>query len=481
MKKKLTNQLIIMTDEHTRKVLGCYGNSIVQTPNLDRLARIGTVFSNAYCNVPICVPSRASFATGQYAHSSGHWDNATPYTGTPESWGHALQKSGIQVGSIGKLHYRNSDDAVGFDFQTLPMHVVNGIGDVLGCVREPLPRRWKALSMAEEIGPGETSYNKYDRQVASEAVRWLKDATNKTEPWTLFVSLVAPHFPLIAPARFYELYENLQLMPSKPKPEPEHPWHEAMRNCQLMDNFTPAKTQIALRSYYALVSFVDELIGSILNTLKSLEIEDITQIIYTSDHGDNIGERSLWGKSNFYEESIGIPLIIAGPNVPIGKVCQTPVSLVDLYPTILETAELSIEAHKPGRSLTKIANEPDNNERVIFAEYHAMGSKNGAFMIRKGHWKYVHYVSMKPQLFDLACDPDEISDLSDSHEFADVIKNLESELRLICDPETVDQTAKTDQAKIIKLNGGVEAVVKKGGFGATPPPGVNPEYASIKS
>lgn len=102
-------------------------------------------------------------------------------------------------------------------------------------------------------------------------------------------------------------------------------------------------------------------------------------------------------------------------------------------------------------------------------------------MIRKGNWKYLYYVGMRPQLFDLERDPDEIFDLGDNHEFADVVKNLESELRLICDPETVDQTAKTDQAKIIELNGGVEAVVKRGGFGATPPPGVSPEYASVNS
>ena len=102
-------------------------------------------------------------------------------------------------------------------------------------------------------------------------------------------------------------------------------------------------------------------------------------------------------------------------------------------------------------------------------------------MIRKGYWKYAHYVGMRPQLFDLERDPDEMSDLGGNHEFANVVKNLESELRLICDPETVDRTAKADQAKIIELNGGVEAVVKKGGFGATPPPGVNPEYASNKT
>ena len=153
---------------------------------------------------------------------------------------------------------------------------------------------------------------------------------------------------------------NLKLMPSKSKPKPEHAWHEAMRNCQLMDNFTPEKTQIALTSYYGLVSFVDELIGKILTAVKSLELEDSTQIIYTSDHGDNIGERDLWGKSNFFEESVGIPLIIAGPDVPVGKVCKTPVSLIDIYPTILETANLSVESRKPGRSLTKIANEQNN-------------------------------------------------------------------------------------------------------------------------
>ena len=163
MEKRPVNQLILMTDEHTRKVLGCYGNKIVKTPHIDRLAREGTLFENAYTNVPICVPARASFATGDYAHRSHHWDNATPYLGTPNSWGNELQNVGITVGSIGKLHYRNSDDDVGLDFQKIPMHVVNGTGDVLGCVREPLPKRWKSLSMAEKIGPGETDYNIYDR------------------------------------------------------------------------------------------------------------------------------------------------------------------------------------------------------------------------------------------------------------------------------------------------------------------------------
>ena len=477
MVKRPFNQLILMTDEHTRKVLGCYGNEIVKTPNIDKLASQGTLFENAYTNVPICVPARASFATGDYAHRSRHWDNATPYCGTPPSWGTALQTAGITVGSIGKLHYRNADDDVGLDFQTIPMHVVNGTGDVLGCVREPLPKRWKALSMAEKIGPGETNYNIYDRQVATEAVNWLTTNGQKETPWVLFVSMVAPHFPLIAPQEFYDLYSQLGLMPTKPREAPEHPWHHAMRHCQIMDNFTPERTQIALASYYGLVTFIDDLIGKILDTVDHLDLGDMTQIFYLSDHGDNIGEREFWGKSNFYEESVGIPCIIKGPDIPAGKICKTPVSLVDVHPTILKNAGITPEG-KPGTSLVDLANAKDDPERLVFSEYHAMGSATGAFMIRKGHWKFVYYVSMRPQLFNLADDPEELHDLGTNPKYADIRKQMEADLRSICDPEAIDSMAKADQMAIINANGGVEAVVAKGGFGATPPPGTNAEYAT---
>ena len=479
MENRPVNQLVLMTDEHTRKVLGCYGNKIVKTPHIDRLAREGTLFKNAYTNVPICVPARASFATGDYAHRSRHWDNATPYCGVPESWSRELQKAGITVGSIGKLHYRNSDDDVGLDFQKIPMHVVNGIGDVLGCVREPLPKRWKALSMAENIGPGETNYNMYDRQVAQEAIEWLTVHGNQEQPWVLFVSMVAPHFPLIAPEEFYGLYDHLDLMPKKPRENPEHPWHQAMRSCQIMDNFTPEKTRVALASYYGLVTFIDDLIGKILETIDKNNLNKTTQVFYLSDHGDNIGERDFWGKSNFFEESVGIPCIIKGPTFPVGKVCKTPVSLIDIYPTILKSAGIKIPS-KPGTSLNDIANANDDLERLVFSEYHAMGAKTGAFMIRKGHWKFIYYVSMQPQLYNLIKDPDELYDLGSDPDYADIRVQMEITLRSICDPEAVDSLAKADQMAIVNANGGIEAVVARGGFGATPPPGVVADFANEK-
>lgn len=470
------NQLVLMSDEHTRHVLGCYGSPIVKTPNLDRLAARGTVFTDAYTPVPICVPARASFATGMYGHATGHWDNATPYTGDPSSWGHALQQAGRVVGSIGKLHYRNVEDPVGLDFQEIPMHVVNGVGDVLGCVREPLPKRWKSHAMAENIGPGETSYTAYDRNIAEAAATWISARQDEDGPWTLFVSMVAPHFPLIAPQVFYDLYSDCELAPSKPQPASEHAWHQAMRSCIMYDNFTPERTRIALASYYGLVSFMDANMGRVLDALDAAGLTENTQVIYTSDHGDNVGERGLWGKSNLFEESAGVPLIVAGPGVPEGHRCQTPASLIDVYSTLLSEAGVTVPADRPGVSLVELACTADDPERVVFSEYHAMGAATGAFMLRKGRWKLVHYEGMVPELYDLVADPDELHDLGQSPEHEAVRAELMAELATICDPEQVNARALADQRAIVEAHGGAETVVAKGGFGATPPPGEKPAY-----
>lgn len=466
-----TNFLVIMADEHSRLVCGAYGNPVVKTPNLDALAARGTLFANAYTSSPICVPARASFATGQPAHHTGHWDNAFAYAGAPPSWAHVLADAGRDVVSIGKLHYRSADDDVGFQQSIEPMYVVNGEGDILGCVREPLPPRWKTRKMAEEIGPGETSYTAYDRRIRDAAVNWIgeKGKSNGGLPWSAFVSFVAPHFPLIAPADFYALYADQDLRPAKPIPDHEHPWFTAFRNSFLYDNFDDEKTRIALASYYALVSFMDDNVGRVLKALDDAGLSESTTVLYVSDHGDNAGERGLWGKSTMYEESAGIPTIIAGPGIPKGKVSRTPVTLLDVYPTALDVAGLSPD-DGPGASLVSLAKGADDNQRVAFVEYHAAGSPSGAFMIRQGQWKYIHYVGFAPQLFDLSVDPDELNDLGTSTAHTEIRRQLHDVLCSSCDPDEVDARAKADQRAKIAAHGGQETVVGKGGFGATPAP-----------
>ncbi|GAB5436333.1 sulfatase-like hydrolase/transferase [Falsiruegeria mediterranea] len=474
------NMIVLMSDEHASNIMGCAGHPFIKTPNLDRLAARGTRFDSAYTNAPICVPARASFATGKYGHQTGHWDNATPYTGDPKSWGHYLQQNGNPVGSIGKLHYRNASDPGGLDFQQIPMHLVNGVGDVLGCVREPMPRRWKARDLADSAGAGETSYTTYDRNITDAACDWIAKRGNEPasgKPWTVFISMVAPHFPLTAPQEFYDLYKDMDLKPAKPAREDDHPWLKALRHCFVYDNFTEERTQAGLAGYFGLVSFMDHNVGRFLDAIEAAGLSDNTNVIYVSDHGDNMGERGMWGKSNMYEEAAGIPMIMAGPDVPEGKVSKTPVSLADVFPTMLECAGLSADDPElPGRSLFQIAAEGDCPNRAVFSEYHAAGAMSGAFMIRKGPWKYIYYTGLEPQLFNLDTDPGEINDLGTAPAHEAIRADLHAELLKVCDPDAVDRQAKADQAVIIEKHGGVEAVLERGGFGATPAPGVKADF-----
>ena len=168
-----------------------------------------------------------------------------------------------------------------------------------------------------------------------------------------------------------------------------------------------------------------------------------------------------------------MPMIVAGADVPEGGVCRTPVSLVDLFPTVLECAGLPLNSedrHLPGRSLLQIANEPDDPQRIAYSEFHAAASTTGGFMLRKGRWKYVRYVGYPTQLFDLEADPDELDDLGGDPSTRVVRDELEAELRRVCDPEAVNLRAKRDQALRLAAAGGRDAVVARGAFGYTPAP-----------
>lgn len=476
------NTLFIMSDEHKRAALGCYGHPMVRTPNLDGLAARGTRFTAAYCNSPICVPSRASFATGRYVHQIGFWDNGNPYDGSVPSWAHRLRQHGYPVTSIGKLHFRSADDHNGFDEEVMPLHVVDSQGDLLGMIRDDAPPRASALKLAEEAGPGNSSYQEYDDRITAAAVAWLQARVAGGKPWTLFVSLVCPHFPLIARPRWYDLYPEANVpMPTQyaPQERPTHPFLQAMSNIAIYDKaFDEPRIRRAIAAYFGMVSFLDDNIGKILAALHAAGLMEDTRVIYASDHGDNLGNRGLWGKSNMYEDAAGIPLIMAGPGIPQGAVCDAPVSLVDGFPTILASAGVPpdpADVDCPGTDLVAVAcgQAP---ARAAFSEYHASGSVTGAFMLRRGNHKLVHYAGLPPQLFDLAHDSEEANDLAANPAHAELLAALEAELCGICDPEAVDRAARTAQRRRVEALGGRDAVLARGSFGYSPPPGHQPVY-----
>ncbi|NQZ58427.1 MAG: sulfatase-like hydrolase/transferase [Lentisphaeraceae bacterium] len=476
---KALNTLFILSDEHNRQSLGCYGSDIVKTPNLDALAQRGTLFENAYCNSPICIPSRAALQTGQYAFQTSNWCNGNAYRGEVKGWGHHLQDTGHEVVSLGKLHFRSTDDDNGFSEEILPLHVLNGVGDILGSMRKERPPRDCHHTMASDIGPGKTSYQQYDLDVTTAACEWLeqKAAAAGDKPWTLFVSLICPHFPLISPQEFYELYDADKLPLPKAYLDEDRVTHPALKALQEYLNydeyFDEEKVRIATASYYGLISFIDRQIGIILDSLKKLGLEDSTRIIYSSDHGDNLGARGFWGKSTMHAESAGVPMILAGPDVPVAQRVSTPVSLVDLAPTLIEFngEQLSEKEKKelPGRNLIEIAKGEDK-ERGVFCEYHAIGSITGFFMMRTERWKYNYYVGFDCELFDMENDPEEMNNLGTDEEFEAVRRDMHQLLLNVCDPHEVNERAFSDQADRVAENGGSEAVMNHETIPYTPAP-----------
>jgi choline-sulfatase len=469
--------LIIMSDEHDPRHMGCSGSAIVATPNIDALAARGVRFSSAYTPSPICVPARAAFATGRRVHQTRHWDNAMPYSGQTEGWGHALQRHGIRVESVGKLHYRSAEDPVGFDVEHLPVHVAGGHGMVWASIRDPyVVGRVGPRMLGERIGRGDSPYTQYDDAVTTRTVQWLHEAAKRPdESFVLYAGLVAPHFPLLAPARFFDIYANASLPEPKLHPSTgyqRHPWVQAYADFERNEeNFQDAnERRAAFAAYYGLCSWLDHNVGRILDALLVSDLARDTLVIYTSDHGDNLGARGLWGKSTLYQESVSVPMVMAGPGVAPG-VCHTPVDLLDLFPTVLQAAGVDPEPElgdRPGRSLLKVAAAPDELDREVFSEYHAAGSNTAGFMLRKGRWKYHHYVGMRPELFDLVTDPQELDDRAADPACADALRTMEAALRRICNPEAIDALAKADQQALIVRFGGREAASHIGAKGATP-------------
>ena len=396
---KQSNIIWIMSDEHNKRVLGSYGHKTIRTPNLDALAARGTLFTNAYTNCPICVPARASFATGEYVNRIRYWDNAIAYDGRVPTWGHRLMAQGHRVTSIGKLHYLDSDPKRnGFDEEILPLHIVNGVGDLLGLIRDELPRRPGSAKLGPEAGPGESEYTQYDREIAEATVQWLRKAAAQKSgrPWALYVGFVSPHFPLIAPPEFYAMYPEASVpWPEMYAPEerPRHPFIDAMRKCLCFDEpFDAAMVRRAIAAYMGLVTFLDHNVGTILRALEETGLADNTRVVYTTDHGDNLGTRGLWGKSTMYEESAGIPLVMAGPDVPVKNVCETPVSLVDGFQTFVHAVGARTDERDvglPGHSLLDIA-QGYVPQRTILSEYNSAGAMTGEYIIRHGRYKYLY-------------------------------------------------------------------------------------------
>ncbi|MHB2169687.1 sulfatase-like hydrolase/transferase [Alsobacter sp. R-9] len=479
---KPANLLFILSDNHARGALGAATGGLVQTPHLDALAARGTRFSAAYTASPICCPARAALATGRYPHETGYWDNAITYDGRVPTWHHRLREAGHPCAAIGKLHFRSQDDDNGFTEEIGTMHILGGKGGVSmllrACGEEPVNvGQWELY--ADRCGEGSTTYQAYDADITRKAIDWLEaHGHGAGKPWALMVSYVSAHPPFSVPRRLLDLYRD-EDMPLPPRfsagERSEHPAARHHRHIFATRSLDEAMMRRVARAYFALCTHLDEQIGQLLGALERLGLTGDTRVIYTSDHGEMRGEQGLLGKFHLYEGSAGVPLIMAGPDVPVGHVVDEPVSHVDLYPTILGSFGAPSPDPPPHAFSLWPVMAGAHRPEPVFAEYHAAGSKAGSFMLRRGRDKLIYDVGEPPQLFDLAADPDEVHDLAATPEGRDRASALERQLRTICDPEAVDGRAKADQRAKIEFWGGVDAVRSEGLLVYTPAPGTSAE------
>ena len=474
---KSRNLLVIMTDEMSRDGVGCYGG-VAKTPNIDKLAAQGTRFDAAYTPSPICVPARAAFQTGRYVFENRCWSNAQPYHGEPEGWAHRLKAAGHETVSIGKLHYRSTEDDNGFSREIVPLHVRNGEGWVFGILRRHDHTNFDNSQYARNIGPGDDSYTEYDLKVRDRTVDWLarEGSADRDKPWALFVSFLRPHYPLTCPKPFYDMYDPNRLPPIRFDgwaKEYRHPVMNGLRHYNDFDDHFPDDNarNIARASYFGLCSFVDSLIGDVMKALQDSGRADDTTVVFTSDHGDMNGHRGLWTKMVMYEDAAGIPMILSGAGAPRG-VCRTQASLIDIHQTALQATGLGLTyADKVmyGRSLFDLAAAPYDPGRAVFSEFHDGGSITGFMMIREGRWKYVAYAGFAPQLFDLESDPYEREDLGLSGAYADIRAHLHARMcREFGDPEDISRRAFADQDSRIAELGGLDAIYARENFDHTP-------------
>ena len=447
------NLLYIHSDQHSPHVTGCYGNDLVDTPNLDRLAASGVMFDNVYCCSPICVPSRMSMLSGRHPYQNEVWTNEHGLDSRIPTIAHAMGAAGYQPELVGRMHAVGPDQLHGYAARFVGDHGANFPGNpgpdrgILSVTAGP-----HHLSL-ERSGPGQSAYQVHDEDVTAVTIARLnrlgvqKRAGLLKQPFSISVGLMLPHPPYVARQEDYDRYADSMPLPRKSPPPAgeQHPflrWWRQSTGIEVMDN---SEVRRARAAYAGLVYRTDAMIGQILNALVENGLDDNTLIIYTSDHGDMQGEHGLFWKHVFYEESVRVPLILSWPGrIPPQQRCQQVVSALDVAATMVDAMEAPSLPNSAGRSfLSQIEglHEVPAWENVAFSEYctDKFGPPEGAYhrMIRREEWKYIHYHEHPSQLFNLREDPDELFDRSGDPGCRSILQDLRGEVLRDWDPEFV--------------------------------------------
>jgi iduronate 2-sulfatase len=459
------NVLFLIADD-LNNLLGAYGDPLARTPNIDRLAARGVRFDRAYCTFPLCGPSRNSMLTGLYPNSTGILGNAQIFRQTIPSQislSQAFRHEGYVAARLGKLYHYNVPNSVGTDGHDDPASWEFEINPAGVDRTEEHPKihtltpgqfggtvSWYASPKSDEF---------HTDGILAENAEWVLErfARKRDRPFFLAVGFFRPHTPYVAPKDPYYGYYPEAKMPivaNVAEDQADIPPAALLSYKREQDKFTDDLRRQALQGYYASISFMDAQVGRVIAALDRLGLADSTIIVFTSDHGYHVGEHGLWQKQSLFEESARVPLLIVAPGVSqVGGVAKSPVSHLDLYPTLTSLAGVKAPDNLQGQDLTPMLKNPATvgrgwaltqvvrggvgggagkaKAKGAVAGAGAGGSRFFGYSLRTPRWRYTEWDESRQgvELYDHESDPKEITNLAKNPQHAATVAQLSQQLR----------------------------------------------------
>jgi choline-sulfatase len=442
------NILYIMADQLAAPLLPVHNpGSQIKTPNLDELASKSVVFDSAYCNSPLCAPSRMAMITGQLPSKIGSYDNACSIESDIPTYAHYLRMAGYETTLAGKMHFVG-DQLHGYENRLTADIYPADYGWAVNWDHPQRRLEWYHNSSSIlEAGPCVRSNQlDYDEEVLYKSKQYLYDHVRKADarPFCLTVSFTHPHDPYTIEDKYWDMYEGVEInLPEvNVKPEDQDAHSKRLRQvCELEGHdFSDEQIKRARRAYYGAVSYVDDCIGQLLAVLKKCGLEDNTVVVFSGDHGDMLGERGLWYKMSYFEASARVPLFISYPSSFRPRRVPQNVSTLDILPTLTDLVGINLVVGLPMDGVSMINHlygAPGHDN--VFAEYMGEGTVAPLMMIRRGPWKYITCPADPPMLYNLVSDP---------HELVNLATNPDETLQIVLESFHLEAVKKWDFKQI---------------------------------
>ncbi len=462
MSVSLPNFLIVMADQMAASALPCYGSPVVQAPTLAHLARTGVTFTSAYCSSPLCAPSRASLMTGQLPSRIGAYDNAAEFPSSTPTFGHYLREMGYHTCLCGKMHLVGPDQLHGFEERLTTDIYPADFGWTPNWQQPEYRPSWyhNMLSIVQAGTCLTSNQLDFDEEVAFQAVRKIYELARagNGQPFCLFVSFTHPHDPFAMTQEYWGRYDpaDIDLPSVAPIPlEKMDPHSQRLYHVCDLGRYrqTGERIRRARHAYYAAVSYVDDKVHQLLQALEASGLTDSTIVLFTSDHGEMLGERGLWYKMNFFEGSARVPLIFHAPDRFAPRRVNQHVSLVDILPTLVELASGDPDGRVladrvDGHSLVPfLMGENGGGSRIVLGELLCEGAIAPCFMIRRGRYKYIFSQPDPEQLYDLETDPHELENLGDQPDCESLRRSFFDAVTDRWDPQAIQQDVIASQRR----------------------------------